>query len=130
MFDNCSALELVRVRSPGIVLSSSSRMSVTADSTTRGFAPGSTVWTEMTGGSMSGYSRTDSSEYPMTPNSTRPALIMLASTGRRMEMSDSFMGASRLGVEEPAGHTVHTGVAGGLFYESIHCNEGPKAVVP
>jgi hypothetical protein len=56
---NCSALELVRVRNPGSVLSSSSRMSVTADSMTRGFAPRRKVATEMTGGSTSGYSRTE-----------------------------------------------------------------------
>ncbi len=56
----CSWLVLVSVRRPGIVLSSSSRMSVTVDSTTRGFAPRSTVVTETIGGSMSGNSRTGS----------------------------------------------------------------------
>ena len=60
MLLNCSALELVRVRMPGTVLSSSSRMSVMADSTTCGFAPGSNVCTEMMGGSTSGNSRTES----------------------------------------------------------------------
>ena len=43
---------------PRRVLSSSSRMSVTADSTTCGFAPGSAVLTETMGGSTSGNSRT------------------------------------------------------------------------
>ena len=45
----CSADELVRVRMPGTVLSSSSSTSVTADSTTCGLAPGSEVETEMIG---------------------------------------------------------------------------------
>ena len=58
MLLDCSALELVSVRSPSTVLSSSSRMSVTADSMTRGLAPGRKTDTEMIGGSMSGYSRT------------------------------------------------------------------------
>jgi hypothetical protein len=59
MLLDCSADELVRVRRPGTVDSSSSSGSVTADSTTWGLAPGSTVETEITGGSTSGYSRTD-----------------------------------------------------------------------
>ena len=91
MLLNPSALELVRVRSPSTVLSSSSRMSVTADSTTWGLAPGSAVLTETIGGSTSGNSRTASWVYPMTPNSTSARLSMLASTGRRMERSESFM---------------------------------------
>ena len=60
MLLNPSALELVRVRKPSTVLSSSSRMSVTADSTTWGLAPGSSVLTETIGGSTSGNSRTAS----------------------------------------------------------------------
>ena len=60
MLLNCSALALVRVRMPGTVLSSSSRMSVMADSTTWGLAPGRKVLTEMIGGSTSGNSRTES----------------------------------------------------------------------
>ena len=40
---------------------------------------------------MSGSSRTDSRVYPMTPNNTSAAEIMLASTGRRMDISESFM---------------------------------------
>ena len=91
MLLNPSALELVRVRSPSTVLSSSSRMSVTADSTTCGLAPGSTVLTETIGGSTSGNSRTASRVYPMTPNRTSARLTMLASTGRRMDRSESFM---------------------------------------
>jgi hypothetical protein len=58
MLLDCSPLVLVRVRSPSTVLNSSSRISVTADSMTRGLAPGRKVETEMIGGSMSGYSRT------------------------------------------------------------------------
>src|SRR5262245_60626617 len=87
-----SWLELVRVRSPSTVLSSSSRMSVTADSTTWGLAPGRTVLTETIGGSTSGNSRTDNWKYPSTPKSTRARLSMLASTGRRMDRSESFIG--------------------------------------
>ena len=60
MLLNPSALELVRVRNPSTVLSSSSKMSVTADSTTCGLAPGSSVLTETIGGSTSGNSRTAS----------------------------------------------------------------------
>jgi hypothetical protein len=45
-----------------MVDSSSSRMSVTAVSTTWAFAPGRVVVTEMTGGSTSGNSRTDNRE--------------------------------------------------------------------
>jgi hypothetical protein len=59
MLLDCSPLALVSVRSPGTVDSSSSRMSVTAVSITRGLAPARKVDTEMTGGSTSGYSRTD-----------------------------------------------------------------------
>jgi len=84
--------ELESVRSPWIVDSSSSSTSVTAVSTTCACAPGSTVETEMIGGSMSGSSRTESRVYPMTPNSTRAAEIMLARTGRRMDVSESFIG--------------------------------------
>src|SRR2546430_11991300 len=72
----CSADELLSVRSPWMVDSSSSSTSVTAVSTTCALAPGRVVETEMIGGSMSGSSRTDSRVYPMTPNSTRAALIM------------------------------------------------------
>ena len=54
-------------------------------------APGRVVDTEMIGGSMSGSSRTDSRVYPMTPKSTRAAENMLASTGRRMDVSESFI---------------------------------------
>src|SRR3989475_1015973 len=86
-----SAEELDSVRSPWIVDSSSSSTSVTAVSTTCALAPGRVVETEMIGGSMSGSSRTDSRVYPMTPNSTRAALIMMASTGRPMATSESFM---------------------------------------
>ena len=56
----CSADWLLSVRIPWIVDSSSSSTSVTAVSTTWALAPGRTVVTEMTGGSMSGSSRTDS----------------------------------------------------------------------
>src|SRR5437879_13645204 len=45
----------------------------------------------MSGGSMSGSSRTDSRVHPVPPNSTRAALIILASTGRPMATSESFM---------------------------------------
>ncbi len=58
MLLTCSALLLVSVRRPGIVLSSSSRMSVTVDSITRGLAPRNTVVTETIGASTSGNSRT------------------------------------------------------------------------
>src|SRR2546422_7055264 len=84
--------ELESVRSPWIVDSSSSRTSVTAVSTTCALAPGRVVETEMIGGSMSGSSRTHSRGYPMTPNSTRAAGIMLASTGGRKDVSGGFMG--------------------------------------
>ena len=60
MLLDCSADELVSVRSPGTVDSSSSMGSVTADSTVWGLAPGRMVLTEMIGGSTSGYSRTES----------------------------------------------------------------------
>src|SRR5438034_851283 len=50
----------------------------------------------MIGGSISGSSRTDKRVYPMTPNNTRAALIMLASTGRPMATSESFMPQSVL----------------------------------
>jgi hypothetical protein len=60
MLLTCSELALVSVLSPAIVLSSSSRMSVTVDSITRGFAPRNTVVTETIGASTSGNSRTGS----------------------------------------------------------------------
>ena len=85
-----SALVLVIVRRPGIVLSSSSRTSVTVDSITLGFAPRRLVVTETTGASTSGNSLTGRRRKPMAPNSTRAALIMLASTGRRIDISDNF----------------------------------------
>ncbi len=91
MLLDCSALELVSVRSPGTVLSSSSRMSVTADSITRGLAPRRNVDTEIMGGSTSGNSRTDSLVYPIAPNSTIAALTMLVITGRAIEMSEIFI---------------------------------------
>src|SRR5439155_15632945 len=84
--------ELERVRSPWIVDSSSSSTSVTAVSTTCALAPGSVVDTEMIGGSMSGSSRTARRVYPMTPKSTRAAENMLARTGRRMDVSERFIG--------------------------------------
>ena len=90
MLADCSALALVSVRTPSIVASSSSRMSVIVDSTTRGFAPGSVTLTEMIGESVSGYSRTDRRWKAMAPNRTSAALIMLARTGRRIDMSESF----------------------------------------
>ncbi len=55
----CSDDVLLSVRIPWMVDSSSSSTSVTAVSTTWAFAPGRTVVTEMTGGSMSGSSRTE-----------------------------------------------------------------------
>ncbi len=73
------------------MLSSSSRMSVTADSTTWGLAPGSTVVTETIGASTSGNSRTASWVYPMTPKSTSARLSMLASTGLRIDISEIFI---------------------------------------
>src|SRR5437879_9734988 len=82
---------LLSVRMPWIVESSSSSTSVTAVSTPCAFAPGSTVETEMIGGSMSGSSRTESRVYPINPKSTSAADNMLASTGRRMAVSESFM---------------------------------------
>ena len=90
MLANCSALELVSVRIPSMVANSSSRISVIVDSITRGFAPGSETLTEMIGESMSGYSRTDRRPKAIAPNRTRARLIMLASTGRRIDMSESF----------------------------------------
>ena len=90
MLLTCSELALVSVRNPGIVLNSSSRMSVTADSITRGLAPRSTVDTDTTGESMSGNSRTESWKYPMPPNSTSATLTMLVSTGRRIAVSESL----------------------------------------
>src|ERR1051325_5124217 len=66
-------------------------MSVTADSTTCGLAPGSAVLTETMGGSTSGNSRTASWVYPMAPKSTSARLSMLASTGRRIERTEIFM---------------------------------------
>ena len=79
------------MRSPSTVLSSSSRMSVTADSTTWGLAPGNTVVTETIGASTSGNSRTASWVYPMTPKSTSARLSMLASTGLRIDISEIFI---------------------------------------
>src|SRR2546427_1398165 len=73
MLLNSSWELLVSVRNPWMVDSSSSRMSVTAVSTTCAFAPGSSVETEMIGGSMSGSSRTDRRAYPITPNRTSAA---------------------------------------------------------
>ena len=93
MLLTCSALELVRVLSPWIVLNSSSSMSVTADSMTRGLAPRRTVVTDTMGGSTSGNSRTESRKYPITPKRIRAALIMVVSTGLRMEVSESFTAA-------------------------------------
>ena len=83
--------ELSTIQGLRTLSSSSSSTSVTAVSTTCALAPGRVVETEMIGGSMSGSSRTDSRVYPMTPNSTRAAENMLASTGRRMDVSESFM---------------------------------------
>src|SRR5258706_3220799 len=74
-----------------MVDNSSSSRSVAGGFATCALAPGSVVVTEMTGGSMSGSSRTERREYPITPNNTRAAESMLARTGRRIATSESFM---------------------------------------
>ncbi len=87
-----SVLELVSVRTPAIVASSSSSTSVIEDSMTCAFAPGRTMLTEMTGESTSGNSRTESRVNAMNPNRIRARLTMLVSTGLRIDVSDSFTG--------------------------------------
>ena len=69
---------------PSMLLISSSRRSVISVSTTDALAPGYTVVTLTTGGSMSGSSRTGRRCKPITPKSTMARLIIVASTGRRM----------------------------------------------
>src|SRR4029079_11757709 len=83
----CSWLALVIARNPSTLDSSSSRTSVTADSTTCGLAPGRRTVTDTIGGSASGNSRTGNRVYEITPTSTSPRLIMLDRTGRRMNLS-------------------------------------------
>ncbi len=90
----CSPLEEVSVRTPGIVLSSSSRMSVTVVSMTLALAPRRNTDTDTTGGSTSGSSRTERRVKLMAPNRTSAADTMAVSTGRRIEVSESINATS------------------------------------
>ncbi len=101
--ETCSWLALVIERSPSRLESSSSRTSVTEDSTTCGFAPGRIAVTETIGGSASGNSLTGSCLYPMTPTRTMPRLTMLDSTGRRMNLSANCIRWSSLSRASLAG---------------------------
>src|SRR5215470_5997003 len=73
---------------PSIPDSESSSGCVMALSITCAVAPLYTVRTDTTGGSMFGYSRTAMRVKDRAPTSTMMRLITVASTGRRMEMSD------------------------------------------
>jgi hypothetical protein len=53
-------------------------------------APAYEVLTEITGGSIAGYSRMPRKLYPMTPNMIRNKLITVASTGLLRDNSDIF----------------------------------------
>ena len=94
MLLDCSELVLVMVRNPSTEASSSSSTSVTADSITCGLAPGRMVLTETIGGSTSGYGEPTTVAQTLEQH-RRAALIMLAKTGRWMEMSEIFMVGNR-----------------------------------
>ena len=91
-----SAREIeVMMSTPSMPAIESSSGLVTCDSMTSDDAPVSTVLTVTTGSSMRGYSRSERRLNDTRPTSTISSDITLASTGRRIEVSDSFMRASR-----------------------------------
>src|SRR2546427_6063307 len=109
MLLNSSWELLVSVRNPWMVDSSSSRMSVTAVSTTCAFAPGSTVETEMIGGSMSGSSRTERRGVAVTPENTPAAERIVAEAGRRNAGLGELLGGKISRERERAGKPVQHG---------------------
>src|SRR5262245_12194344 len=79
-------------------------------------APSSRVDTLTSGSSMRGYSRTDSCLNETSPTSTSSNDITVASTGRRIEVSESLMARCRPSGLRPrtrrlAGHRARTGAA-------------------
>ncbi len=88
----CSEREIeVRMSTPSMPAMESSSGLVTCDSITSDEAPTSLVLTVTTGSSIRGYSRTLSLVYDTAPTSNSISDITVANTGRRMEISDSFM---------------------------------------
>ena len=78
-------------RSPAIVLSCSSMMSVTSVSTVPGEAPGRAVVTETYGNSTSGKRSTPSRLNETMPSTTNDAISIVAKTGLRIDTSASHM---------------------------------------
>ena len=76
---------------PWMLLIASSKRSVISVSTTRAFAPGKTVVTLTTGGSMAGSSRTGSRDRPISPKRISARFIIVARTGRWMEARERNM---------------------------------------
>jgi len=79
----------VMMSTPSMPAMESSSGLVTWDSTTSEDAPSSLVLTVTSGSSMRGYSRSESCLNETRPTSTSSSDITLASTGRRIEVSDS-----------------------------------------
>ena len=74
---------------PAMPASWSSSTSVIRVSTTLAAAPIYWVWTETTGGSTSGYSRTDRPKKPTIPTTATSIATTAAKTGRFTERSES-----------------------------------------
>src|SRR6185503_15965053 len=75
---------------PSTVLTTSSICCVTSDSTSSGAAPGRPTRTETVGRSTEGKRSTPSRKKPAAPTTTSDSTIMVAKTGRRIQISASF----------------------------------------
>src|SRR5215217_9284618 len=75
---------------PSTVLTTSSSGCVTSDSTSSGAAPGRLTRTETVGRSTEGNRSTPSLKKPAAPTTTSDNTIMVAKTGRRIQISASF----------------------------------------
>src|SRR5215211_4107072 len=75
---------------PSTVLTTSSSGCVTSDSTSSGAAPGRPTRTETVGRSTEGKRSTPSRKKPAAPTTTSDNTIIVAKTGRRIQISASF----------------------------------------
>jgi hypothetical protein len=84
-------VEFIEAR-PGIAVNWSSSGVATVEAITVGLAPGSCAETTMVGNSTFGSAATGRSWKQTAPNTTRPAVISAVAIGRRMKVSEMFMG--------------------------------------
>ncbi len=109
MFETPRAEVDVMCLIPSIEESSFSITSVTADSTTSGLAPGSTVVTDTVGKSTLGNWLMPSARYPRKPKSTSADMAMIVKIGLRMAVSDRNIRASySLRCKVSRGSTIRT----------------------